>query len=99
MKKVLAHAFDPKPEAAEPPVEKAAKRGRPKAMRSVADTPLFAEPEPEAPAPSPRFRPVPKPTPRPMPAPNPDEAADEFESPVEEAPPAAPRKRGRPRTR
>lgn len=99
MKKVLAHAFDPKPEAAEPPADKAAKRGRPKAMRSVADTPLFAEPEPEAPVPSPRFRPVPKPTPRPTPAPIPDAAADEFEGPAEVAPPAAPRKRGRPRTR
>jgi A/G-specific adenine glycosylase len=99
MKKVLAHAFDPKPEAAEPVAEKTAKRGRPKAMRSVADTPLFAEPEPDAPAPSPRFRPVPKPTPRPPPARIPDEALDAFEGPVEVAPPAVPRRRGRPRSR
>ncbi|KQO73261.1 A/G-specific adenine glycosylase [Methylobacterium sp. Leaf88] len=99
MKKVLAHAFDPKPEAAEPLAERAAKRGRPKAMRSLTDTPLFAEPEPEAPAASPRFRPVPKPAPRPAPAPIPDGSIDEFEGPAEAAPPAAPRRRGRPRSR
>lgn len=96
MKKVLAHAFDPKPEP-----EKAAKPGRPKAMRSVPDTPLFADPEPESIPPQPRFRPVPKPTPRPAPAP-PRDIDDEmggFEAPADAAPPVGPRKRGRPRTR
>lgn len=90
MKKVLAHAFDPKPE----PV----KRGRPKAMRAVADTPLFAEPEEAAAPPPPRFRPVPKPVPRAAPAlPPPD---DDFDLSAEPAPaPPEPRKRGRPRTR
>nr|WP_243214632.1 A/G-specific adenine glycosylase [Methylobacterium sp. Leaf104] len=99
MKKVLAHAFDPKPEAAEPGADKPAKRGRPKAMRSVADTPLFAEPEPEAPAPSPRFRPVPKPAPRAAPSPIHDEPVDEFEEPSEVVPSPSPRRRGRPRIR
>ncbi len=91
MKKVLAHAFDPKPE----PVT----RGRPKAMRAIADAPLFAEPEEEAPPPPPRFRPVPKPAPRvaAMPPPPPDE---DFDFSGEPAPaPPEPRKRGRPRTR
>ncbi|MBY0258053.1 A/G-specific adenine glycosylase [Methylobacterium sp.] len=90
MKKVLAHAFDPKPD---PP----AKRGRPKAMRAVADTPLFAEADPEAPAAPPRFRPVPKPAPRAIPVPRPDEEEGVFEEPAA-VPPAA-RKRGRPKTR
>lgn len=90
MKKVLAHACDPKPE----PV----KRGRPKALRAVADTPLFAEPEEEAPPPPPSFRPVPKPAPRAVVAP-PVEDGEGFFGEPEEAPPAPPRKRGRPRTR
>ncbi|MGU3361875.1 A/G-specific adenine glycosylase [Methylobacterium sp. M6A4_1b] len=99
MKKVLAYAFDPKPEAAAPGVDKPVKRGRPKAMRSVADTPLFAEPTSEAPAPSPRFRPVPKPAPRAAPIPIPDEAVEDFEGPAEVVPPPGPRRRGRARTR
>ncbi|GJE16781.1 A/G-specific adenine glycosylase [Methylobacterium marchantiae] len=91
MKKVLAHAFDPKPEEA--------KRGRPKAMRAVQDTPLFADDETPAPEPRPSFRPVPKPAPRPIAKP-PDEEADGFFGEPEEAPPpATPRKRGRPKTR
>nr|WP_244008765.1 A/G-specific adenine glycosylase [Methylobacterium sp. J-068] len=95
MKKVIAHAFDPKPE----PV-KAGRPGRPKAMRMVADTPLFAEPEPEPAGPQPSFRPVPKPAPRAAPSAPPEGEAleDDFaESP--EISPATPRKRGRPRTR
>jgi A/G-specific adenine glycosylase len=98
MKKVIAHALDPQPE----PV-KAAKPGRPKAMRMLADTPLFGDPEPEPAEPQPRFRPVPKPSPRPVAPPRTEgEGEDEkgmFEEPSEAAPPAAPRKRGRPRTR
>lgn len=90
MKKVLAHAFDPKPEPE-------ARRGRPKAMRMVADTPLFAEPEPDALPEQPRFRPVPKPAPRVIAAPPPEDGDGPFEE-ATEAPPAA-RKRGRPRTR
>jgi A/G-specific adenine glycosylase len=95
MKKVLAHAFDPKPE----PV-KAEKPGRPKAMRMVADTPLFAEPEEEAPPPVPSFRPVPKPAPRAVAAPSAEDGEGEgfFGEPEAAAAPAA-RKRGRPRTR
>jgi A/G-specific adenine glycosylase len=93
MKKVLAHAFDPKPE----PV-KAAKPGRPKAMRMVADTPLFAEPEEEAPPPVPSFRPVPKPAPRAVAAPPAEDGEGFFGEPEAAAAPAA-RKRGRPRTR
>lgn len=93
MKKVIVHAFDPKPETAT-----AAKPGRPKAMRAVADTPLFAEPEPEAPAEQPRFRPVPKPAPRVIATPPPHEDGEGlFEEPAD-VPPAA-RKRGRPKTR
>ena len=93
MKKVIVHAFDPKPETA-----MAAKPGRPKAMRAVADTPLFAEPEPEAPAEQPRFRPVPKPAPRVIATPPPHEDGEGlFEEPAD-VPPAA-RKRGRPKTR
>lgn len=90
MKKVLAHAFDPKPE----PV----KRGRPIAMRAVADTPLFAEPEEEAPPRPPSFRPVPKPAPRVAAEPPPPD--DDFDLSAEPAPaPPEPHKRGRPRTR
>jgi len=92
MKKVLAHAFDPKPE----PV----KRGRPKAMRVIPDTPLFAEPEEEAPPPPPSFRPVPKPAPRVAAVPPPPEDGEGFFGEGEEAaPPDVARKRGRPRTR
>lgn len=58
MRKVLAHAFDPKPEPERKP------RGRPR--REPAPMPLLmaAEPAPEPP-PATRIRPVPKPAPRP----------------------------------
>jgi A/G-specific adenine glycosylase len=81
MKKVLAHAFDPKPEAPKAP------RGRPK--KPPAAAPLLDEPAPPEPEPAPRLRPVPKPLPRVV-------AATEPDDETSETPPAhnaAPRKR------
>ena len=91
MKKVLAHAFDPKPEAV--------KRGRPKAMRAVQDTPLFAEVEAPPPEPRPSFHPVPKPVPRAVAKPPIEDGEGFFSEPEESPPPVALRKRGRPKTR
>ncbi|KQP40569.1 A/G-specific adenine glycosylase [Methylobacterium sp. Leaf106] len=91
MKKVLAHAFDPKPEAV--------RRGRPKAMRAVQDTPLFADVEAPPPEPRPSFRPVPKPVPRAVAKPPIEDGEGFFNEPEEAPPPVAPRKRGRPKTR
>ncbi|MCC0806027.1 A/G-specific adenine glycosylase [Methylobacterium sp. W2] len=91
MKKVLAHAFDPKPETV--------KRGRPKAMRAVQDTPLFAEDEAPVREPRPSFHPVPKPAPRPVAKPPVEDGEGFFGEPEETPPPVAPRKRGRPKTR
>ncbi|NEU11430.1 A/G-specific adenine glycosylase [Methylobacterium sp. BTF04] len=97
MKKVLAHAFDPKPDVVKVP--------KAKAMRVVAPAPLFAEPEPPPAAPKPTFRPVPKPSPRVAPAVAPDPIDSDFDGMVEQGgadadvAPTAPRKRGRPRTR
>ncbi|AWN41645.1 A/G-specific adenine glycosylase [Methylobacterium durans] len=80
MRKVLAHAFDPKPEAERKP------RGRPK--REPEPAPLLAIAEPPAPEPaSPsRFRPVPKPAPRP--AARPAEHEDGGDEAGGETPPA-----------
>ncbi|MGU3538498.1 A/G-specific adenine glycosylase [Methylobacterium sp. A54F] len=87
MRKVLAHALDPQPEAPKRPA------GRPARAREPAPVPLFAEPEAPPPPPEPRFRPVPKPGPRAV-APPPAESFDD-EAPSEapsEAPPAPARK-------
>ena len=79
MKKVLAHAFDPKPEPELKP------RGRPK--RDPPPMPMLAVWEaPETVADPPRFRPVPKPTPRAV-APAPAETDEIFEADVEVVPP------------
>jgi A/G-specific adenine glycosylase len=91
MKKVLAHAFDPKPEPVKAP------RGRPK--KDPPPMPLLAvfdEPE-TVEEPAPRVRPVPKPRPRIAEAP--PEREDVFidEVPVEEGP--APRRTARGTTR
>lgn len=86
MKKVLAHAFDPKPDPVKAP------RGRPK--KEPPPMPLLAvfdEPE-TVDEPAPRFRPVPKPRPRIVEAP--PEREDIFdEGAAEEGP--APRKPAR----
>ncbi|TXM70057.1 A/G-specific adenine glycosylase [Methylobacterium sp. WL120] len=91
MKKVLAHAFDPKPEPELKP------RGRPK--RDPPPMPMLAVWEaPETVADPPRFRPVPKPAPRAV-APVPAESDEMFEVDAEVVPPVrkparrAPRKR------
>ncbi|GJE55397.1 MULTISPECIES: A/G-specific adenine glycosylase [Methylobacterium] len=93
IKKVIAHAFDPKPDPK-------AKTPKVEAVPALAPAPLFAEPEPVPAELRRTFRPVPKPAPRMIAAP-PAEAIDgDFESPAEAEPaPAAKRKRGRPRTR
>lgn len=73
MKKVLAHAFDPKPEPEAKP------RGRPK--RDPPSMPMLAVWEaPERVAEPPRFRPVPKPAPREAAMPMPTEADDTFDA-------------------
>lgn len=72
MKKVLAHAFDPKPEAEPKP------RGRPKREPAPAPLLAIAEAPDDVPAPAPRFRPVPKPAPRITPRPTRDEAEAEV---------------------
>ena len=79
MKKVLAHAFDPKPEPEAKP------RGRPK--RDPPPMPMLAVWEaPETVADPPRFRPVPKPPPRAV-APVPAETDEMFEADAEVVPP------------
>ncbi|WP_375456038.1 A/G-specific adenine glycosylase [uncultured Methylobacterium sp.] len=89
MRKVLAHAFDPKPEAEKP-------RGRPK--REPPPMPLLAAIEEAVslpdPPPAPRFRPVPKPAARVVPKPEPTEMDETFEDEVA-AGPVPPRKPGR----
>ncbi|WP_026176048.1 A/G-specific adenine glycosylase [Methylobacterium sp. 88A] len=84
MKKVLAHAFDPKPEAVKVP------RGRPRKEPQPAPLLAMAEPAPE---PAPSFRPAPKPTPRIQPV---RLSEEEGEPEAHDAlPPPAPRKRSR----
>jgi A/G-specific adenine glycosylase len=84
MKKVLAHAFDPKPEAPKAP------RGRPK--KPPAAAPLLEEPaSPEAAA-VPSVRPVPKPLPR-IAAPAPQEEGDEESAAAPAGQPKRPAKR------
>ncbi|TXN39772.1 A/G-specific adenine glycosylase [Methylobacterium sp. WL30] len=79
MRKVLAHAFDPKPESEAKP------RGRPK--REPPPMPMLAVWEaPETVADPPRFRPVPKPTPRIVEPPAPTD--EMFEGEPEVVPPA-----------
>ncbi|MCJ2133509.1 A/G-specific adenine glycosylase [Methylobacterium sp. J-026] len=89
MRKVLAHAFDPKPEPEKKP------RGRPK--KEPPPMPLLAAIEPPIsmpdPPPRPLVRAVPKPQPKPAPAPPPDaddlpEDADEPPATVRPKPPA-----------
>lgn len=89
MRKVLTHAFDPKPDVVKTP--------RAKPVRALAPAPLFAEPAPPPPEPQPTFRPVPKPIPRAAAVPTTAAIDTDFEESREVAP-AAPRKRGRPRT-
>ncbi|MHC2105729.1 A/G-specific adenine glycosylase [Methylobacterium sp. CM6246] len=91
MRKVLAHAFDPKPEPEKKP------RGRPKkeppAMPLLAamEAPIsMADPEPR-----PSVRAVPKPRPKPAPEPPPD--TDDFLDGEPEAPVAPVRARSTPR--
>jgi A/G-specific adenine glycosylase len=97
MRKVLAHAFDPKPEADKKP------RGRPK--KEPPPMPLLAAIEAQQrgpdPEPRPRLRAVPKPTPRPTPRPAPSPVAEDAAEDVAEGesePRPAPA-RARPRTR
>ncbi|MDR7036588.1 A/G-specific adenine glycosylase [Methylobacterium sp. BE186] len=80
MKKVLAHAFDPKPEAEKKP------RGRPKREPEPAPLLAMAETPREPSAPAPRFRPVPKPAPRPAARPAEGGAEGEEEGPPEAGP-------------
>ncbi|SFM70169.1 A/G-specific adenine glycosylase [Methylobacterium pseudosasicola] len=91
MRKVLAHAFDPKPEPAKKP------RGRPK--KEPPPMPLLAAMEApitmEDPEPRPSVRAVPKPRPKPAPEPPPD--TDDFLDGEPEAPPAPVRARSTPR--
>ncbi|KNY23346.1 A/G-specific adenine glycosylase [Methylobacterium sp. ARG-1] len=91
MRKVLAHAFDPKPE----PEKKA--RGRPK--KEPPAMPLLAAMEApismEDPEPRPSVRAVPKP--RPKPAPEPPPEMDDFLDAEPEAPVAPARARPTPR--
>ncbi|MDP4022483.1 A/G-specific adenine glycosylase [Methylobacterium sp. NEAU 140] len=89
MRKVLAHAFDPKPEPEKKP------RGRPK--REPAPMPLLAaaEPPPEPPPPRPTVRPVPKPAPRPQTPP----AEAMFDEDAESVAPPPPKSARRPARR
>ena len=91
MRKVLAHAFDPKPEPEKKP------RGRPKKeppampLLAVLDAPMSME-DPES---RPRVRAVPKP--RPKPAPEPPPESDDFPDAEPEAPATPARAKSTPR--
>ena len=93
MRKVLAHAFDPKAEPEKTP------RGRPK--REPPPMPLLAACEAPVsipdPDPEPRFRPVPKPKPREVAAPVAAEVDEMFEEAESRVP--QPRKPARPAAR
>ncbi|WP_336485588.1 A/G-specific adenine glycosylase [Methylobacterium nigriterrae] len=92
MKKILAHAFDPRPETTKPP------RGRPR--QEPAPVPLLAaaEPPPDAPPHEPSFRPVPKPRSEPRPAADRSAAEPDFEIADEVSDqPVPPRAASRPR--
>ncbi|WP_036302741.1 A/G-specific adenine glycosylase [Methylobacterium sp. 77] len=89
MKKVLAHAFDPKPDVVKAP------RGRPRKEPAPAPLLAIAEPPPD---PVPSFRPSPKPSPRIPPA-RPAEYEGEEDEAIAAPAPQAPRRRPRGTTR
>jgi len=93
MRKVLAHAFDPKPEPEKKPRGRPKKEPPPMPLLAAMEAPV-SMPDPE---PRPRIRAVPKPQPKPAPASPPE--VDDFPDGEPEAPPAAPRRRGTARRR
>ena len=91
MRKVLAHAFDPKPEPEKKPRGRPKKEPPPMPLLAVLDAPqVMREPEPR-----PSVRAVPKPRPKPAPEPPPD--MDDFLDGEPEAPAVPVRARSTPR--
>jgi A/G-specific adenine glycosylase len=88
MRKVLAHAFDPKPEPEKKPHGRPKKEPPPMPLLAAMEAPV-SMPDPE---PRPRIRAVPKPPPKPAPAP-PSEVDDLLDGEAEPQPPPSSRAR------